>query len=112
MAAPRFLLNPCDGSQNPIIAILHISKIDFEKIDEGILTSAKIDGLGCFTFVDKTEEAGTEYTLLGLYTDCTTCSFSYEVDKFKSNPNVSQKFNDTGSEIKTIIQDKIGGGIS
>lgn len=110
MAAPRFLLNSCDGSQDPIIAILDISKQDYEKIREGILTSVKIDGLGCFTFVDTSEDPGTEYTLLGFYTDCTSCSFSYEIDKFKSNPNVSQKFKDTSSEIQTIIQDKIGGG--
>ena len=110
MGAPRFLLNSCDGSQDPIIAILDISKEDFEKIKRGIFTTTKIDDLGCFSIISDSEEPGTEYTLLGFYTDCTSCSFSYEIDKFKSNPNVSQKFKDTSSEIQTIIQDKIGGG--
>lgn len=106
MAAPRFLLNSCDGSQDPIIAILDISKEDSEKIKEGIFTTAKIDGLGCFSIISDSEEPGTEYTLLGFYADCTSCSFSDTIDEFKSNPNVSQKFEDTRSEIQTIIQDK------
>jgi hypothetical protein len=110
MGAPRFLLNSCDGSQDPIIAILDISEEDFKKIREGILTSAKIDGLGCFTFVDTSEEPGTEYNFLGLYSDCSSCSFGDAIDEFKSNPNVSQKFEDTRSEIQTIIQDKLAGG--
>ena len=44
MRATTFLLNSCDGSQDPITAILDISKEDYEKIREGVLTSAKIDG--------------------------------------------------------------------
>ena len=110
MRAPTFLLNSCDGSQDPITAILDISKEDYEKIREGVLTSAKIDGLGCFTFVDMSEEPGTEYTLLGFYSDCSSCSFGDTIDEFKSNPNVSQKFEDTRSEIQAIIQGKLVGG--
>jgi hypothetical protein len=110
MGAPTFLLNSCDGSQDPIIAKLNIPKEDYGKIKEGILTSAKIDGLGCFTFVDTSEEPGTEYTLLGLYSDCGSCLFSDAIDEFKSNPNVSQKFEDTRSEIQAIIQGKLAGG--
>ena len=34
MRAPTFLLNSCDGSQDPITAILDISKEDYEKIRE------------------------------------------------------------------------------
>jgi hypothetical protein len=110
MAAPRFLLNSCDGSQDPIIAILNISEPDFDGIKEGRITSVNIDGLGCYTFVDTSEEPGTEYNFLGLYSDCSSCSFSSLVDEFKSNPNVTQKFEDTRSEIQTIIQDKLAGG--
>ena len=47
-----------------------------------------------------------EYTL---YNNCSACSFSDKVNEFKSNPNVTQKFEDTRSEIQTIIQDKVGG---
>jgi hypothetical protein len=110
MGAPTFLLNPCNGSTEPIIAILNIKKPDFDGIKEGRITSVNIDGLGCYTFVDTSEEKANEYNFLGLYSDCISCSFSSLVDEFKSNPNVTQKFEDTRSEIQTIIQDKLAGG--
>lgn len=109
MGTYRFLLNPCNGSTEPITAILNISESDFEGIKVGRITSVNIDGLGCYTFVDTSKEEANEYNFLGLYSDCISCSFSSLVDEFKSNPNVTQKFEDTRGEIQTIIQDKVGG---
>lgn len=109
MAPPRFLLNSCDNSQDPIVVMFDISKEDLDKIEKGEITSVKIEGLGCFTIVEPSMDPWDVYTILGLYKDCFSCLFSDAIDEFKLNQNVSQKFDTTRSEVQTLIENKLGG---
>lgn len=107
MAEHTFLLNHCEGTQNPIVAILELLDEDIEKIQSGEITTIKINGLGCFIFMGSSEDNANNYGYSALYTDCSLCKFSDSVEAFKSNPNVLNKFESTRSDIASIIQNKI-----
>ena len=105
-------INQCDGlGKTQIVGLVNLDKQDYDKINENIYNSVKLEKVGCFNIINigdyKTEDIFDAYTL---YSDCGSCLFSDAIDEFKSNPNVSQKFEDTRSEIQAIIQGKLAGG--
>lgn len=121
MAAPTYLFNSCDGSYEPLLVVFDPKKFGGGPSSVGMggpevipNITIKIDDpimgvFGCFNLFEPSELEGVDYKITNVYTTCEACSFSDIVNEFKTNPNISQKFEETRTEIQTVIQDKLGG---
>lgn len=104
-------VQPCDGSEKTqIIGLAITTKGDYDKIKDKIYNSVKLDKGVCFNIINVVDYKPDEiFDKYGLYIYCSACYFSNKVDEFKSNKNISEKFDLTRDQIKTILNGKIPG---
>ena len=116
MKAQNYLFISCDGTKEivPVLNLLHsvagegkmetISSFEAPKDIVIYVDDSNTNTFGCFRLDGPTKQIATEYNITGEFKSCQECN----LDKFKTNQNVLNRFESARTEISNILESKLG----